>query len=351
MYTDKGEYHGGMNMNQNYVADANRLFLCSIVGSKLLLNLVSTIGVRDAMALQLLIEVFMALPCVFYLVSRRESFITRPEIYKMGAVQWILLLPLALCVDKIAEFVNVFSQLFTQNQIANHMLELVLQYPFPVAFFVIAVVPAVCEELIYRVVLYRGYRRSSALLAVLLTAFLFGIMHMNLNQFSYAFILGILFALINEAAGSVLPSVVLHLYINGRSVVLLYTTVNFLEGLREQYIAAKAAGNTELMQELSEQANGVPIQKEDWLNAFMMTDNGDVLQSVFALLPYFLIAVIGVMLIICFLFRSTGRKGLFREMFQRKGTGYKEERAENKLSFLTPSLLVGCAFCIAYMIL
>lgn len=338
-------------MKRKYAIDANRLFLLSIVMSQFFIPLIVYLGVRDTMLIQFLLEFFMVLPCIAYLLMQkrplRESIGINPLTWK----QWLLLIPLAVCMDKIAEFVNVLSQMFSTNLVGGHMAELILQYPMPLVFFVIAVTPMICEEVIYRGVLYQGYRRSGVLTAVLLSAFLFGIMHMNLNQFSYAIVLGILFCIINEAAGSILPSLMMHLYINGRSVVILYIVVNYLTGLRNDYVAAEAAGNTGRMAELLEQAQGVPIQTEEWLTAYMNMGTEDVAGSILAAVPGTVIAAIGVFLIVRYFLRSTGRTEHFIMVFTGKaGKDRAEAQEKKRVSVLSPSLIVGCVICILGML-
>ena len=51
---------------------------------------------------------------------------------------------------------------------------------------------------------------------------MFGLMHMNLNQFVYAFVIGIAFGVLCEVTGSILPGFFAHLLINGSSTVSMY---------------------------------------------------------------------------------------------------------------------------------
>ncbi len=357
MYTDKERILlGGRGMKRAYAVDANRCFLLSIIMSQVLLLVVVGLGVKDQIVLQFLVEVFMVLPCWAYLwiqkKSIRECVTFEPFGWKVG----VLLLPLAFCVDKVAEFINVLSQLFVPNEIGSYMVAFVQEYPFPVAFFVIAVTPAVCEELIYRGILYSGYRKSGKWLAIILTAFLFGIMHMNLNQFSYAFALGILFALINEMTGSMLPSMLLHLYVNGRSVVVLYVMVNFLGGLREQYVAAELAGDTEKMENLLASAQGVPIDNAQWLQEYMEMGSGEVPETLLMLLPMFLIAVCGTAAILYVLWRrkceaekpENTESMAVKEAFL-EGVPADTDAKKKWYGFISPTLIIGVALCILGM--
>lgn len=335
-------------MKRVLAIDANRVFLLSVVLSQILLYCISGFGVRDIMLLQFLVEVLMVLPAVFYLLGRQQPLKKSFGLTMPGWKEWLLLLPLAVCVDKIAEFINVLSQLVTPNVVSNHMIPLIMEYPFPVAFFVIAITPAVCEELIYRGVLYRNYRKSGVVVGVLLSGFLFGIMHMNLNQFSYAFVLGILLALANEITGSVLPSVFLHLYINGRSVVVVHVVVRYLSGLRERYVAAEAAGDTGLMESLRQMADGVPIESAEWLERYINTENGAIGDTILMLLPGFLTAVAVAIVVFKLLVKLRKKKeeaGIISPEMQ-------EERKEKGgwRAVVSPELFIGIAFCIVFML-
>lgn len=51
---------------------------------------------------------------------------------------------------------------------------------------------------------------------------MFGCMHMNLNQFIYAFALGVYLAFLVEATGSVFSSMLAHFTLNATSTVMSY---------------------------------------------------------------------------------------------------------------------------------
>lgn len=336
-------------MKRMYALDANRVFLSSVAGSQLLIYFVVGLGVQDDMLLQFLIEAFLALPGISYLVTRKLSVKEGLGVRAVGWKDWLLMIPLAFCLDKIAEFINVVSQLFATNSIGSHVAELVIKYPFPVAFFVVAVMPALCEELIYRGVLFRGYRKSGVLIAVLLTAFLFGMMHMNLNQFSYAFVLGVIFAFVTEIIGSILPAVLLHIYINGKSVVVLYASVHYLTGLREQYVQAQIAGDAALAENLLESAQGVPIDKVNWLQEYANMGDGSVTDMIPVLVPGFLAAVAAVIVIFVILVWCHGGKQKLKEMFSKEEAFGAEEHRGWFRSIYSPELLVGLLFCAGFM--
>ena len=86
--------------------------------------------------------------------------------------------------------------------------------------FVFAVVPGVCEELVFRGFMLSGFRRSHrAELAIALSAVTFGAMHMIPQQVFNATLLGLVLGLVAVRSGSLFVPVTLHVLFNGASVV------------------------------------------------------------------------------------------------------------------------------------
>lgn len=346
--------------------DANRVFLLSILGAQFLPFIPVLLGMTDIMALQFIVEVFLVLPAAIYLFMQKKSLKESIGLSRIKGKQLLLLIPTALCVDKIAELFNLLSQLFVKNEVSVYMTDLIIKYPFLVAFFVISVEPALCEEIVYRGVVYQGYRRGKILIAAFVSAFLFGMMHMNLNQFMYAFVIGILFALINEAVGSILPSMLIHMYINGKSVVLIYALIRFIKELRSRFEAAQLAGDTKMMELITELSQGVPFQSDNWMEEYM--NSSDV--SVASMLPgtffWSIVAGIALFFLIRLLAKDAGRLQHMRAIFHSGKERYDseygektvlaavEEQKSTKSSlfyFVTPCLIVGLGVCVVMMFL
>ena len=85
---------------------------------------------------------------------------------------------------------------------------------FTVFFLFVCLIGPVCEEIIFRYLLLKPLRRCGDGVAVLLSAFIFGVYHGNFDQFPYAFAVGIFFGLIAVRTNSVLPSLILHVVNN-----------------------------------------------------------------------------------------------------------------------------------------
>lgn len=85
---------------------------------------------------------------------------------------------------------------------------------FWVMFFFVAVIAPIFEELIFRKLLLYPLRRHGDWFAIIMTALMFGFYHGNFDQMPYAFVVGMLFALLAVNTNSVIPSMILHVLNN-----------------------------------------------------------------------------------------------------------------------------------------
>ena len=93
--------------------------------------------------------------------------------------------------------------------------------PWWAIVFLMAVVPAICEELAFRGFIFGGLvRGGSKVRAVLVTAAMFGISHGILQQSISASLMGVLLGWVTLKTGSVLPCILVHVTNNALSVSL-----------------------------------------------------------------------------------------------------------------------------------
>lgn len=125
-----------------------------------------------------------------------------------------------LCLPLIGAISAITSNI--SGNTASNAISKVMDNPLWLNLLLLAVLPALVEEYVFRGLIFLGYKKRNPLKAVLLSAALFGFMHLNINQFSYAFVLGIVLALLVYATGSIIPGILVHFTINGYSVVVSY---------------------------------------------------------------------------------------------------------------------------------
>lgn len=91
-----------------------------------------------------------------------------------------------------------------------------------------ALLPGVCEELVHRGMLLKSMRPLGMWKAILLSAFLFGLLHMNIEQFFYATIIGIFLGFLTVMTNSIYPAMIVHFTNNALSIYVTFSRVNNL---------------------------------------------------------------------------------------------------------------------------
>ena len=102
-----------------------------------------------------------------------------------------------------------------------------------------AVLPAICEETAHRGMLLNACKGFSRGRAIFITAIMFGLLHLNIEQFFYATIIGLYLGYVVEYTQSIVPAMIIHFMNNALSVLLTFSGVH---GLSLARIYAKVMG-------------------------------------------------------------------------------------------------------------
>ena len=90
-----------------------------------------------------------------------------------------------------------------------------------VNILLVGFLPAICEEIIFRGMIFKGLRRTfSPLVACAITALLFALMHQNIIQFVYPLVLGFALCLVMEKTNNLLYTMLIHLFNNITTIVV-----------------------------------------------------------------------------------------------------------------------------------
>ncbi len=185
----------------------------------------------------LLGQVSIALPMLIYLIAMGGKPLKEIRHSKIKIEEIIIIVIFAWVCMPVSSFLNVVTMLFSDNYVAGSITEL-SNNPFIVNILLIAVLPAVLEELAYRGMFFYGLRSYGVFAAAVVSGFLFGVNHMNINQFAYAFVLGTVFALMDEASDSIYASMIMHFTFN-------FSTVCLMEMVKLKPILEKMQDNPE----------------------------------------------------------------------------------------------------------
>ncbi len=93
-----------------------------------------------------------------------------------------------------------------------------------VALISVAVIPAVCEELLFRGYLFDSFKgKKNSVWAVIITAVLFSAIHFDIYKMAPILIMGLAFGYIAAKTGSVLIPIIFHLINNSLSLISFYS--------------------------------------------------------------------------------------------------------------------------------
>lgn len=343
---------------------ANRLFLTLILTNIVVSLLLSVFGAYFRISIIvnfILSEVILMVPAILFLLfTRSQPALNEPAAMPQAVLSGSVPMPQPALNDSAAQpvspttfrrikissilmillatillmpFVTVLNALtlfFTDNAVAAMQGD-VLSLPFPVMLFMIGILGPFCEEFVFRGIIYGSYayqdgrmrqqptdvggnalKCSRGVWPILLSAFTFGLMHMNFNQAVYAFAIGVFLAFLVEAAGSLWASVICHMFFNSYEVVLMYL--------------AKAIGGSAYMETASAAAEALTNVQ---------------LQAVIAV--YLLIAAVTTPIAVCcvaWIAKNEGRQGAVWALFHRQ---------KGSQPLVTVPLIVAVVLCLGIM--
>ncbi len=312
-------------MSQN--KSANRLFLAVVmiyIGGSLgfsALSAFTPMGNLPVYVSLLVSQALVFVPCFLYCKWKKIKIRELVPYRKINFVTIILVIICTYLMYPLMIVLNAISMLFSTSGTAS-VMELMQGQNFVLSTLFMALLPACVEEFMFRGVLFHTYRKSKMLPAIFLSAFLFGCMHMNLNQFMYAFALGVYLAFLVEATGSIFSSMLAHFTLNFTSVVMSFLLPYFYQSL--------GVSETEMSPQVG--------------NGGLMADmpGGEITMLLMGIMVWAVIAIattcagFGIYMAIC---KINGRWGYVKRMFK----GGTRER------LISISLILGILITFAFM--
>lgn len=146
--------------------------------------------------------------------------ITQKITYKQGLIIPVICI---FCIFAFLPIANGFVQLigmFSKKpptvsiSIGTQWWEILLSIIF------VSVLPAVGEEILFRGGVARSLKRKNYLFAIIVSGLMFSIFHGNAAQTVHQFLIGMVFAYLYFASGSLLASIIAHLVNNVLAIVL-----------------------------------------------------------------------------------------------------------------------------------
>lgn len=199
-------------------------------------NLLEGLGDYEELVYSLIIQVGIMFGLAFFLYKTIQKRSAK-EVFKDFKFVKISFKAVLICIGLgiLLIFINIgFNSIYsfiislfgyepTTTTISSYALPL-----FLLTIFTSAILPGFCEEFANRGLVLRAFKNLSFTKIIVLSGFLFALMHMNIGQFGYAFIAGMLFAFTCLTTGSIFPGMIIHFMNNAIIEYLSFASVNNL---------------------------------------------------------------------------------------------------------------------------
>lgn len=174
----------------------------------------------------MVLQTLGALAAIFFLVRMyRKDYLKRRFVFdKSGipAYSWLFLIPAGIFASLAGNMIMNISDIASMSEGFQESQKLLFSGPFLVQLAGIGVIIPVCEELVYRGLIYMRMRQYlNVNIAMVASALIFAFVHGNLVQGIYGFLVGILFAYVYEQYGSLKAPMLVHISANLLSLALV----------------------------------------------------------------------------------------------------------------------------------
>lgn len=200
---------------------APALFGFYIIASILFSRIIYSNGIALPLWLNLIIsQCILLIPALIYVLVMKIDIIKCIPYRKIKLSDAVSSLLIGYCLVPLVLLINVISSVFATNYLNSSTTE-ISQYPFIIQLLLMAFLPTIAEEFVFRGLFYHSYRKNGILGAAILSGVIFGAIHLNINQFCYACVMGMVFALMVEITGSMFSSMLAHFAVNSYSIIML----------------------------------------------------------------------------------------------------------------------------------
>lgn len=171
----------------------------------------------------------IALPTIIYVKKRGASLRKELRFNGLSFVDMLLVIIAFFAAYFVAVFINLLGEILLST------LGKLIIPDIPVAtntgeyfllLFIIAGSAGICEEILFRGFILRAYERLGMWPNIIVTALLFSILHLNIQNILAPFFLGIILGFVVYKTNSIFAGIIGHFINNAISVTLGYVIMN-----------------------------------------------------------------------------------------------------------------------------
>lgn len=169
--------------------------------------------------------VLVALPAFIYVIIKRGSIKKEMRFNRLHFIDAVLVTviffsgyPIAMFVNLIGNIiVSLFGKLITSPvPLATNLKE------YFIMLMIVAGTAGLCEEILFRGLILRGYEKLGMWKSIVFTAVLFAMLHMNIQNIFGPLLLGILLGYVVHVTNSIYAGMLGHFVNNGISVSMTF---------------------------------------------------------------------------------------------------------------------------------
>lgn len=175
---------------------------------------------------------YIFLPAMAYAAISKDNHYNIFKIRFMELKDLIRVVIIAILMTPITMFIaNGVSYLFNMNYSYGFYYG---EMPLWFIVFSVVIIPSICEEIFFRGAILHGYRDVGVPKGIFFSSLIFALFHLNIYQFSYTLILGIVMAITVHYTQSIFSGMIIH-GINNLTAVIFSLPIGTQYKLLEEF--------------------------------------------------------------------------------------------------------------------
>jgi len=170
----------------------------------------------------LITDVLIVVPFIAMKLKKKEQIIRKPGVTNVVLMLFVglfLNLAVTICCTYIP-----FPDSWQQD--LSLVTSVAVSMPPVLSILCTGILAPVMEEIIFRYGIFNKLKQKNVTVALIVSSLLFGLMHGNVIQGGYAFLIGMVIAAIYNKTNNLLDAILIHVGVNLSSVLYTFTNLN-----------------------------------------------------------------------------------------------------------------------------
>lgn len=167
----------------------------------------------DSFLAQIIIYVLLSIYCLKTAKKKRIKF----SFHKPDIKMTLLCAGITISAFPIANLMNYIGTAY----MGGTQMAVDISRPVWLLILVMAVIPAVAEEITYRGLIQGAYMKESILYSVLFSSIAFALMHFHIGAMMYSFLYGCIFAIVRIVTENLFYPIIMHILFNAINISTL----------------------------------------------------------------------------------------------------------------------------------